>query len=76
MMSSIRRTRLLKELVLLNSLNLNEKDNQNIKIKMLSDFDFNSDIGKLLFEIVGPEGTPFEGQRLKLEMKVTDRYMR
>ena len=43
---------------------------------MLSDFDFNSDIGKLLFEIVGPEGTPFEGQRLKLEMKVTDRYMR
>lgn len=67
-MSSLRRTRILKEL-------LQFKTNFNYEgIKLAFDLDETNEISKLDFEMIGPEGTPFVNEKLKLEMNLTDRY--
>lgn len=69
---SVRRTRLLKEISLLKQLQ-EQKQNESTAI-LIDNFDENSTIETLTFELCGPEGTPFAKEKLKLEMKITDRY--
>lgn len=66
---SLRRTRLLKELRQLKSFN-----NENIKLSRSIEEDFTFDFENILFEVIGPEGTPFAKEVLQLEMKLTERY--
>lgn len=67
-MSSLSRTRILKELSQF-------KTNFNYDgIKLTFDLDEITEISKLDFEMIGPEGTPFLNEKLKLEINLTDRY--
>lgn len=62
---SLRKTRLLKELALLESFN-------HEGIKFISQD--NGNLETLEFEIIGPEGTPFSNEKLQLEIKLTNKY--
>ena len=65
----MRRTRLLKELRLLKDLH---QDGISLQIDN-AEIEFSENFHALNFEINGPEGTPFSNQKLKLEIKPTDR---
>lgn len=64
---SLKRTRLVKEFSQLSS----SFNNENIKLKTGLD---SLDIENLLFEVIGPEGTPFATETHQLELKLTERY--
>lgn len=61
---SLRKTRLLKELALLENFS-----HEGIK------FIAQENLETLEFELIGPEGTPFANETLQLEMKLTNRYI-
>lgn len=66
---SVRRTRLLKEISLLKL----QAQNEWTAI-LIDNFDETSSIESLAFELSGPDGTPFAAEKLKLDMKITERY--
>ena len=64
---ALRRTRLLKEISQL------KQQWNDLSATLIDDFDGNSAIETLSFEISGPEGTPLAQHSLQLEMKITGR---